>query len=90
MHGKTTIKEIRKCKVDIKSVCLLANSEVLTAILWEIQVIWKMTPCHVGNSSLLDWATDDGGRVPFRSVGSNVPTDTASYSGGFRSTDFRI
>jgi hypothetical protein len=28
--------------------------------------------------------------VVFRSVGNYLPTDTVSYSGGFRSTDFRI
>jgi hypothetical protein len=84
-------KEISTCKVYVKNVCLLANSEVLTTMLWEIQIIWKMTPGLIGNSSLLDRAdSGDGSRVPIRSVDSYLPTDTASYSGGFRSTNVRI
>jgi hypothetical protein len=84
-------KLISKCKIHIKNVCLLAKSEVLKTMLWEIQVILKMTSYHIGNSALPVYAdSDDGGRVVFRSVGNYLPTDTVSYSGGFRSTDFRI
>jgi len=46
---------------------------------------------HTCNSSLLDCADlVDGSRVLFRSVVSYLPSDTSSYSGGFRSTNVRI
>jgi hypothetical protein len=83
-------KETSKCKINVKNFCLLANSEVFRACCGRYKS-FGINAMSNGSSSLLDCAdSDDGGRVPFRSVGGYLPIDTASYSGGFISTNFRI
>jgi hypothetical protein len=51
--------------------------------------IWR----HAKWVILIDWTAENskgGGRMPFRNIGSYLPTDTASYSGRFWCTNVRI